>query len=144
MVMKGLSFFVLLSNNSFCSSQNNSFCSSQTVLCNAIFDLISQQWFTAADSSAKVQMIVPHVMYLNDSPICYIVCVCVCVCVCVYACVCVHAYLCVCVCVCMCVRVCACVCVCVCGGGSVIVKHPVLPVNVVDGRSRNPPYFDDK
>ena len=40
----------------------------------------------------------------------------------------------VCVCVCVCVW-CVCVCVCVV---SVIVKHPVLPPCVVDGRSRNP------
>ena len=34
--------------------------------------------------------------------------------------------------------VCVCVCVCVV---SVIVKHPVLPPSVVDGRSRNPLYY---
>ena len=53
-------------------------------------------------------------------------CVCVCVCECV--------------CVCACVRACmrACVCVCVI---SVIVKRPVLPPSVVDGRSRNPLYY---
>ena len=54
------------------------------------------------------------------------VCVCVCVCVCA------------CTCVCACVHACMCVCVCVV---SVIVKHPVLPPSVVDGRSRNPLYY---
>ena len=50
----------------------------------------------------------------------------------------------VCVCVCMCVRACVrvyvrvCVRVCVV---SVIVKRPVLPPSVVDGRSRNPLYY---
>ena len=60
------------------------------------------------------------------------VCVCVRACVraCVYVCVRVH------VCACMCVCVCVCVCVV-----SVIVKHPVLPPSVVDGRSRNPLYY---
>ena len=56
--------------------------------------------------------------------------------------------MCVCVCVCerarlrACVRtyVCVCVCVCVCVV-SVIVKRPVLPPSVVDGRSRNPLYY---
>ena len=49
-------------------------------------------------------------------------------------------------CVCVCVRVRArararvCVCVCVV---SVIVKRPVLPPSVVDGRSRNPLYYYD-
>ena len=33
-----------------------------------------------------------------------------------------------------------CVCVCVCVV-SVIVKRPVLPPSVVDGRSRNPLYY---
>ena len=47
---------------------------------------------------------------------------CVCMCVCAYAC--------------MCVCVHACVCVV-----SVIVKRPVLPPSVVDGRSRNPLYY---
>ena len=43
--------------------------------------------------------------------------------------------------VCACVRACACVCVCVCVCVvSVIVKRPVLPPCVVDGRSRNPLY----
>ena len=69
--------------------------------------------------------------------VCVRVCVrvCVCVCACVRACV----YVCVRVCVCVraCVRVCVCVCVCVCVV-SVIVKRPVLPPSVVDGRSRNP------
>ena len=37
-----------------------------------------------------------------------------------------------------CMRVCVCVCVCVV---SVIVKRPVLPPSVVDGRSRNPLYY---
>ena len=37
-----------------------------------------------------------------------------------------------------CVRVCVCACVCVV---SVIVKRPVLPPSVVDGRSRNPLYY---
>ena len=42
----------------------------------------------------------------------------------------------------MCVCVCVCVwCVCVCVV-SVIVKRPVLPPCVVDGRSRNPLYYD--
>ena len=65
-------------------------------------------------------------------------CVCMCVCVrmcadvCVCVCVCVRA----CMCVCACVRACVCVCVV-----SVIVKRPVLPPNVVDGRSRNPLYY---
>ena len=54
------------------------------------------------------------------------VCVCVCVCVCARARV--RA----------CVHVCVCVCVCVV---SVIVKRPVLPPSVVDGRSRNPLYY---
>ena len=36
--------------------------------------------------------------------------------------------------------VCVCVCVCVCVV-SVIVKRPVLPPSVVDGRSRNPLYY---
>ena len=36
--------------------------------------------------------------------------------------------------------VCVCVCVCVCVVG-VIVKRPVLPPSVVDGRSRNPLYY---
>ena len=42
----------------------------------------------------------------------------------------------------MCARVCvrACVRVCVCVV-SVIVKRPVLPPSVVDGRSRNPLYY---
>ena len=53
-------------------------------------------------------------------------------CACVCACVCDG----VCVCVCVCVRACVCVCVV-----SVIVKRPVLPACVVDGRSRNPPYY---
>ena len=60
--------------------------------------------------------------------------------------------LCQCVCVCVCVRVrarararacmrsCVRVCVCVCVV-SVIVKRPVLPPSVVDGRSRNPLYY---
>ena len=39
-----------------------------------------------------------------------------------------------------CVRACVSLCVCVCVV-SVIVKHPVLPPNVVDGRSRNPLYY---
>ena len=39
---------------------------------------------------------------------------------------------------CACVRACVCVCVCVV---SVIVKRPVLPPSVVDGRSRNPLYY---
>ena len=52
--------------------------------------------------------------------------------VCVRACV--HAR----VCVCMCVRACVRACVCVV---SVIVKRPVLPPSVVDGRSRNPLYY---
>ena len=66
---------------------------------------------------------------------CVCVCVCVCVCACVHACVCVCAY----VCVCVCAYVCVCVlCVCVV---SVIVKRPVLPPSVVDGRSRNPLYY---
>ena len=34
-------------------------------------------------------------------------------------------------------RMCMCVCVCV----SIIVKHPMLPPCVVDGRSRNPLYY---
>ena len=38
------------------------------------------------------------------------------------------------------VCVCQCVCVCVCVV-SVIVKRPVLPPSVVDGRSRNPLYY---
>ena len=63
---------------------------------------------------------------------------CVCVCVCVFA----RARACVCVCaharVRACVHVCVCVCVCVV---SVIVKRPVLPPSVVDGRSRNPLYY---
>ena len=42
-----------------------------------------------------------------------------------------------CVCVCACVRACVCVCVCVC----VIVKRPVLPPSVVDGRYKNPVYY---
>ena len=46
----------------------------------------------------------------------------------------------VCVCVCVCVFACVCVCVCVCVV-SVIVKRPVLPPSVVDGRSRNPLYY---
>ena len=41
-------------------------------------------------------------------------------------------------CVCVCVCVCECECVCVV---SVIVKRPVLPPSVVDGRSRNPLYY---
>ena len=41
---------------------------------------------------------------------------------------------------CVCVHVCVCVCVCVCVV-SVIVKRPVLPPSVVDGRSRNPLYY---
>ena len=45
----------------------------------------------------------------------------------------------ICVCVCACVYVCVCVCVCVV---SVIVKLPVLPPCVVDGRSRNPLYYN--
>ena len=44
--------------------------------------------------------------------------------------------MCVCGCVCVCVCVCACVCVV-----SVIVKRPVLPLCVADGRSRNPLYY---
>ena len=48
----------------------------------------------------------------------------------VHACVCVRAY------VCVCVRAYVCVCVV-----SVIVKRPVLPPSVVDGRSRNPLYY---
>ena len=52
-----------------------------------------------------------------------------------------HPTLCVCVrvraCVCVCVRACH-VCVCVV---SVIVKRPVLPPSVADGRSRNPLYY---
>ena len=41
----------------------------------------------------------------------------------------------------MCVcGVCVCVCVCVCVV-SVIVKRPMLPPCVVDGRSRNPLYY---
>ena len=48
--------------------------------------------------------------------------------------------LCVCVCVCVCVRARARACVCVCVV-SVIVKRPVLPPSVVDGRSRNPLYY---
>ncbi len=35
---------------------------------------------------------------------------------------------------------CVCVCVCVCVV-SVIAKRPVLPLSVVDGRSRNPLYI---
>ena len=38
------------------------------------------------------------------------------------------------------ITVCVCVCVCVCVI-SVIVKRPVLPPCVVDGRSRNPLYY---
>ena len=38
------------------------------------------------------------------------------------------------------VRACVCACVCVCVV-SVIVKRPVLPPSVVDGRSRNPLYY---
>ena len=42
----------------------------------------------------------------------------------------------------MTVRACMCVCVCVCACVvSVIVKRPVLPPSVVDGRSRNPLYY---
>ena len=69
---------------------------------------------------------------------CVRACVRVCVCVCVRVCQCV----CVCVCVCVraCVRACVCVSVCVCVV-SVIVKRPVLPPRVVDGRSRNPLYY---
>ena len=40
----------------------------------------------------------------------------------------------------MCVCVCVCVCVCMCVV-SVIVKCPVLPLCVVDERSRNPLYY---
>ena len=41
-----------------------------------------------------------------------------------------------------CVRACVCVCVCACVCVvSVIVKRPVLPPSVVDGRSRNPLYY---
>ena len=41
-----------------------------------------------------------------------------------------------------CVRACVCVCVCVClCVVSVIVKRPVLPPSVVDGRSRNPLFY---
>ena len=47
---------------------------------------------------------------------------------------------CVCVCVCACVRACVRACVCVV---SEIVKRPVLPPCVVDGRSRNPLYYYD-
>ena len=54
-----------------------------------------------------------------------------CVCVCVRA----RARVCVCVRVCVRVRACVCVCVCVCVA-SIIVKRPVLPPGVVDGRSR--------
>ena len=46
--------------------------------------------------------------------------------------------MCECVCVCVCVYVCVCMCVCVV---SVIVKRPVLPPCVVDGRSRNLLYY---
>ena len=69
-------------------------------------------------------------------------CVCVCVCVCVRARARAHVCVRACVCVCVCARVRACVHVCVWGGRvSVIVKHPVLPRSVVDGRSRNPLYY---
>ena len=41
-----------------------------------------------------------------------------------------------------CVRACVCVCMCVCVCVvSVIVKRPVLPPSVVDGRSKNPLYY---
>ena len=53
-------------------------------------------------------------------------------CVCARACACVRVRD---ACVRACVRACVCVCVCVV---SVIVKRPVLPPSVVDGRSRNP------
>ena len=46
------------------------------------------------------------------------------------------------VCVCVRTRVHACACVCACAHVvSVIVKRPVLPPSVVDGRSRNPLYY---
>ena len=59
---------------------------------------------------------------------------CVCVRACVRACVCVS----VCVCVGACVRACVRACVCFVCVVSVIVKRPVLPPYVVDGRYRNP------
>ena len=58
---------------------------------------------------------------------------CACVRACVYVCARVRA----CVCVCARARACVHACVCVC----VIVKRPVLPPSVVDGRSRNPLYY---
>ena len=53
---------------------------------------------------------------------------------------CVLVFVCVCVCVRARTRVRACVRVCVCVV-SVIVKRPMLPPSVVDGRSRNPLYY---
>ena len=88
----------------------------------------------------------------SSNTLCVCMCVCVCECLCVHVCVYVCAYVCrcvcvcvrACVCVCVCVRACVCVRSCVCVRVcvvSVIVKRPVLPPNVVDGRSRNPLYY---
>ena len=86
--------------------------------------------------SRRTCLITISKLFFTALPICSsdTVCVCVCARACVCVCVCVRAR--VRACVRECVRACVRACVV-----SVIVKRPVLPPSVVDGRSRNPLYY---